>query len=403
MTNPEILGALANLHEMLRDLVGELPEAAANRPLDPRLGCMSWQLAQTVYRETYWLREAIGGDSDLTERVRHLFPDPLGPVEAEDAAAACAQLPPPSHLVAWAAEIHHEHLRRLATPGALPDHPLLAADRLPWFLLQENARAYERLLSLRLLHELEQQTDGYRSLAPLRPDLPEPETAAVTQGHYRIGSRLDPFAYDNELPPQAVELSSFRIARRPVTNAQYLAFMVEGGYRRLDLWDQAGQDWRGDAAPHPDSPLGWRRDESGNWYQMGLNGPADLAADGPVGGINRHEARAFAAWTAGLGGGHAGAVVQHEYQWEVAARAGLIDDTGRVWEWCANPFHPYPDFTPFGNLRASSVAFERGEGVLRGASMHTQRCLRRASYRHHAPAEDRTPVAGTRLVYPRGD
>lgn len=37
MTNPEILGALAKLHEMLRDLVGNLPEAVASRSLDPRL------------------------------------------------------------------------------------------------------------------------------------------------------------------------------------------------------------------------------------------------------------------------------------------------------------------------------------------------------------------------------
>jgi iron(II)-dependent oxidoreductase len=136
---------------------------------------------------------------------------------------------------------------------------------------------------------------------------------------------------------------------------------------------------------------------------MNLNGPADLPPDAPVNGINRHEARAFTVWAASLGGGHAGAVVQHEYQWEVAARAGLLENAGLVWEWCANPFHPYPDFAPFGNLRASIEAFERAEGVMRGASLHTQRCLRRASYRHHAPADDRTCVAGVRLVYPPGD
>ncbi len=403
MTNPEILGALANLHGILRDLVSGVPEATASRPLDPRLGCMSWQLAQAVYRETYWMREAIEGDSDLTDRVRHLFPDPLGPVTAEDAAAACAELPPPSHLIQWAAEIQNEHLRRLATPGVLPDHPLLAADRLPWFLLQENALAYERLLSLRLLHALEQGAGGYRALAPLQPGMAAPDTAAVTQGHYRIGSRLDPFAYDNELPPQAVELASFRIALRPVTNAQYLAFMEDGGYGEAGFWDEAGRDWLEGNTPRPEAPLGWQHDQAGNWYQMALNGPADLPPGEPVSGINRHEARAFAAWTAGLEGGHAGAVVQHEYQWEVAARAGLIEGTGRVWEWCANPFHPYPDFTPFAALRTSSAAFEGAEGVMRGASLHTQRCLRRASFRHHAPADDRTHVAGLRLVYPPAD
>lgn len=117
-------------------------------------------------------------------------------------------------------------------------------------------------------------------------------------------------------------------------------------------------------------------------------------------GLNRHEARAYAAWVAGLGGDHAGAVVQHEYQCELAARSGLLEGTGRAWEWCANPFHPYPDFTPFPDAETSSAAFEAGAGVLRGACLHTQRCLRRASFRHPRDAADRNGFAGLRLVYP---
>ncbi|MEI2707994.1 MAG: SUMF1/EgtB/PvdO family nonheme iron enzyme [Chitinophagaceae bacterium] len=65
----------------------------------------------------------------------------------------------------------------------------------------------------------------------------------MTQGHYRIGSREESFAYDNEFPPQAVELSSFRIAQLPVTNAEFLGFMAEGGYARPEFWDAEGQAW----------------------------------------------------------------------------------------------------------------------------------------------------------------
>ncbi len=101
-----------------------------------------------------------------------------------------------------------------------------------------------------------------------------------------------------------------------------------------------------------------------------------------------------------LGGEYAGAVVQHEYQWELAARSGLIAGTGRAWEWCANPFHPYPDFTPFPDPETSATAFDIDGGVLRGACLHTQRCLRRASFRHHRRSEDRAGFAGLRLVYP---
>ena len=54
----------------------------------------------------------------------------------------------------------------------------------------------------------------------------------------------------------------------------------------------------------------------------------------PISGICHHEALAFAAWTASLRAGLKGAVLQHEYQWEVAARSGRIGGTGRVWERC---------------------------------------------------------------------
>lgn len=396
----ELLGALSGLHTLLRDLVSGLPAAAANRCLDPRLGSPGWQLARAVYRETYWLREVVAGDSDLTDRVRHLFPADSGARDEGDLVAICARLPPPDHLVNWAAEIQEEHLRRLATPGALPPHPLLADDRLSWFLLQEAALAYERILALKRLDAIHRDFSDYRVTRPLVARGPDLDLASVTQGHYRIGSRGDPFAYDNELPPQAVELASFRIARRPVSNAEMLAFVEAGGYAHWALWDEPGRQWLDRVEPRPKAPLGWRRDQAGQWYEIHLNGPSDLPPDQPAGGLNRHEARAFAAWVAGLGGDHAGAVIQHEYQWELAARSGLLEGTGRVWEWSANPFHPYPDFTPFPDGETSQAAFEHGEGVLRGACLHTQRCLRRASFRLHRHPEDRTGFSGVRLVYP---
>ncbi len=44
------------------------------------------------------------------------------------------------------------------------------------------------------------------------------------------------FAYDNEGPRHRVYLEDFEIAERAVTNADWLEFMADGGYRRPDLW-----------------------------------------------------------------------------------------------------------------------------------------------------------------------
>ena len=408
MTNPSLLAQLGALQGLMRDLV---ETASDDSQVVPGLGTLGWYLGRSVYRELYWLREVVGGDADLSGRVRHIFATASSPVEGAtgrnepeaDPGALSTLLPPRQHLLRWAQEIQDEDLRHLATPGALPAHPLLAEDRLPWYLLQEAAKDFERMLSVRLLRRLGQpDSDDYRVGTPLtsQPPVRDADLVAVTQGHYRIGSRQEPFAYDNELPPQAVELSSYRIARTPVTNAQFLGFMEAGGYSASVLWDQEGLAWL--AANSVRAPLHWRQDPLGRWYGVGVAGPADLPGDQPVSGVNRHEARAYANWAATLGGIGAGAVLQHEYQWEVAARSGVIDGLGSVWEWCANPLHPYPDFVPFPDS-ASAQAFASGQASLRGASLHTQRCLRRASLRHWAGPAERHGFAGIRLVFPSAD
>jgi len=251
LTDPLILGQLSGLHGMLCDLATGVPASEANLRFHPELASLAWYLGRSVYRETYWLREVVAGDADLTQRVREVFvPGAL------DLETQCRRLPPIDHLLSWAREIQDEHLRRLATPGALPAHPLMREDRLPWLLLQEGARDYERMLAVLLARALDRPYASYGVRERLRARTPAPAFAEVTQGHYRIGSRHQPFAYDNELPPQAVELSSYRIAKRPVSNAEYLAFLEAGGYERGDLWSEEGRAWL--TASRAAAPWQWR-------------------------------------------------------------------------------------------------------------------------------------------------
>ncbi len=396
MTSATILGPLNAIHELQAQLLEDVPDADAHRQFHPELGSLAWYLGRGVYQELYWLREKITGDDDLSTRVAHLFTPGALPL-----AEQCAQLPPNDHLLNWAAEIWEAHLVRLANPGGLPPHPLLEADRLPWFLLQEQARHYESMLMVLQLRSLETPTDDYRVREPLRASPPHYATHLIDQGHYRIGARNEPAACDNELPPQAVELAPYRIATRPVTNGDWLAFMEAGGYDDPACWSQEGWAWRqNETGAHP---LTWRQDAQGQWYALGINGPADLVADQPVSGINRYEAEAFAKWAASLGGALEGAVLQHEYQWEVAARTGGIEMSGRVWEWCANPFHAYPEFEPWPSMENSQAFFDAGYVSLRGGSLHTQRVRRRTSARHRLRPEQRFGFAGLRLVFPPGE
>lgn len=393
MTSPQILGPLASTHERLCQLVEDLPASELHRRFVPTRPAIAWLFGRSVYLETYFLRELIGGDAELTDRVRHLFG---AGVEATPEIEA--QLPPKDHLLNWAQEIFDEHLTRLANPELLPHHPLLEHDWLPGYILQRHAQTYEQILAALAGRAQHMATDDYQVHSPLNARVPVNDSVRVEQGHYRIGAR-DGVAMDIEQPMQMVELHPFRIARQPVANAEYLAFIHDGGYQDLGWWDADGQTWLAQLTTH--APWHWRRDRAGHWYAIGLNGPTDLTADTAVSGLSAHEARAYAAWAAARGENMSGAVPQHEYQWEIAARQGLIEGIGQVWEWCANTLHPYPDYQTPQTSEACSKGLD-SDIVLRGACLHTQPSLRRASYRGHAPAAARDVFAGLRLVLPPG-
>ncbi len=83
------------------------------------------------------------------------------------------------------------------------------------------------------------------------------------------GSRA--FAFDNEGPRHKVYLEPFRLAARPVSNGQWIAFIADEGYRRPELWLADG--WAAVQAEGWTAPLYWERREDG---RMGADEPARL-------------------------------------------------------------------------------------------------------------------------------
>lgn len=389
----QALGALASTHQLLLQLVETVPPRDCNRSFDG-LPSAGWLLGRAVFTELHLIRGLVMGDDDLASRVRHLFADAApAPDDPEQ------PLPPQEHLLNWAREALDQHLIWLANPGQLPPHPLLEHGWLIWQLAQQHALTYERLLATITARSAQRDRGDYQVNEVLSAQLPADDSKRVEQGHYRVGAR-DGNGLANEKPAQLVELHAFRISRLPVTNAQYLAFIEDGGYRDAGWWDAAGRAWlqgSGSAAP-----WGWRQDAQAHWYGIGTNGPLDLHPDDAVAGLSAHEARAFATWAAASGAGLTGAVPQHEYQWEVAARLGDIELFGRSWEWCANAFHAYPGYAAPADPLLDSCAMDSDWQVLRGGCLHTQPSLRRSTFRRCALPGQRALFAGTRLVMPPG-
>ncbi|MEN8176710.1 MAG: SUMF1/EgtB/PvdO family nonheme iron enzyme, partial [Pseudomonadota bacterium] len=386
------LAALHQLHDMLVTLLESVPEKDTLRSYGQQSPPLAWLFGRAVYLELYWLRERVADDADLTGRVRPIFAD-----EALPLAERVSRLPPRDHLLNWALEVFDEHLMRLANPAMLPDHPLLREGWLVAYLIQVLSRYYEQMVVVLVERRLGDDLGGYQVHAPLVPRLPRAAAAEVTQGHFRIGAR-EGVVFDNEQPVMMVELSSFRIQADPVSNTEFLAFLVDGGYGQDALWSADGDAWR--RRTEPGHPHHWRRDAAGRWFGVGVNGPADLLPDEPAQGINAYEAEAFANWAAAKGEGLQGAVLQHEFQWEVAARHGHLGSAGKTWEWCSNILEPYDGYVAPEDAEMATPDFDGRHRSLRGAALQTPPHLRRASYRHSALPMQRNRLSGARLVLP---
>lgn len=288
-------------------------------------------------------------------------------------------------------------------------------------------QSFVPLIELGLNHEQQHQelilTDlkHAMSLNPLHPFVypragaPAGEASAFDWiafdgGLCEIGWRGNGFAFDNEGPVHEVFLRPFRLASRPVTNAEYAAFVADGGYRNARLWLSDG--WATVRREGWTQPIYWH-DIDGTWHEYTLSGlrPIDPAA--PVVHLSFFEANAYAEW--------AGARLPTEFEWEAAARdvaieghfadggafhptaakegAGLRQMFGDVWEWTQSAYAPYPGFKADADVVGEyNGKFMVNQLVLRGGSCATPPGHVRASYRNFFYPHHRWQFSGLRLA-----
>jgi iron(II)-dependent oxidoreductase len=257
--------------------------------------------------------------------------------------------------------------------------------------------------------------------------------AAIPGGRFMLGARpRDGFVFDNEKWAHPLEVAPFRIARAAVSNAEYAAFVDDGGYGRRELWSEDGWQWR--SAASLEHPVYWRRGTAG-WELRRFDRWEALPAHAAVIHVSWHEAQAYCRW--------AGRRLPTELEWEVAAAGepdgatlapvkrrypwgdvppdgtranldggalGAIDvgalpagDSafgcrqmmGNVWEWTDTVFESYPGFTPDMYQDYSQPLFGQTR-VLRGGGWATRGRLIRNTWRNYYGPERNDVFAGFR-------
>ncbi|WP_298211615.1 ergothioneine biosynthesis protein EgtB [Acidovorax sp.] len=219
------------------------------------------------------------------------------------------------------------------------------------------------------------------------------EWVRLDGGLVDMGHAGEGFAFDNESPRHRIYLAPYALASRLVTQAEWMAFMQDGGYEEPAYWLAEGWDWR--VAQGLSHPLYWHQLDDGTWHTFTLNGLQPVRGALPVTHLSYYEADAYARW--------AGARLPTEGEWEHAAPAGAQQGLEQLfataWQWTQSSYAAYPGFrVADGAVGEYNGKFMVNQYVLRGSSCATPPGHARSTYRNFFPATARWQYTGLRLA-----
>jgi len=260
-----------------------------------------------------------------------------------------------------------------------------------------------------------------------------PAMVSIPAGRATLGlSRQQPdgFGWDNEFASHQIDVPEFLIDKYMVRNAEYLQFVLAGGYDEPDLWKES--DWRWIQSHDIRTPAFWLKHDS-QWTWRGMFEELPLPLDWPV-YVSHAEASAYARWVNkslpteaqwhraayghpdGTEGDYPwgsdrpieGRGNFHFFRWdpspvdafaENVSAFGVAGQLGNGWEWTSTEFAPFAGFVPFPFYPGYSANFFDGQHfVLKGGSARTAAALLRRSFRNWFQPHYQHVYAGFRCV-----
>jgi formylglycine-generating enzyme required for sulfatase activity len=226
-------------------------------------------------------------------------------------------------------------------------------------------------------------------LKALTPPEFEPEMVLIPAGDFLMGSdpSVDKYAQEDEQPQHTLYLPDYYLAKTPMTNAQYAAFVQATGHKQ-------SRHWKGEKPPRgkEDHPVvhvswhdavaycNWLAEVTGRPYRLPSEAEWEKGARGTDGRLwpwgNQWDAKRCN--IGGRGTTPVGAYLQG------ASPYGLLDMAGNVWEWTRSAYKDYP-YDPEDGREDLEFAARR---VLRGGAFDLNAWYVRCAFR-----------GGTDLVY----
>ena len=408
----------------------DFDDAELGRQYSPLMSPLVWDLAHIGQQEELWLLR--DGNPD---RPGMLAPDVERLYDAfVNSRSSRANLPllPPSDARSYCGTVRNRVLDRL---DALSDDD-------PGFtfalVISHENQHDETMLQALNLRAGPPLLDAGAPLPPGRAGVAG-TSVLVPGGEFVLGvdAVTEPHSLDNERPAHVVDVPGFRIGRVPVTNAEYAAFVADGGYGDRRWW--SGRGWAHRVEAGLERPQFWGAD--GTRTRFGV--VETVPGDEPVQHVTYFEAEAYAAWAGATGAAPAGARLPTEVEWEKAAvwdpaterrrrfpwgsaepssaLANLGGDAlrpapvgaypagasaygaeqlmGDVWEWTSSDFTPWPGFRPMLYADYSAPFFGGDYKVLRGGSWAVGASILRPGFRNWDHPIRRQVFSGFRLAW----
>ncbi|MEX0980125.1 MAG: ergothioneine biosynthesis protein EgtB [Gemmatimonadota bacterium] len=445
LTPDEAIRLLSEARSYTLRLIDPLTEEELRAQHDSLMSPMIWDLGHIGHFEEVWLLEksraaagagvGFGGGEAPRDAADEGLRGIYNPFQHPRATRDRLPLPARADALAYLEQIRRKVLEEVPRLDFSSPDPLLRDGFVVALVLQHEYQHNETILQTLQLKE----GRPYPGLAPVDtpaprtepdsrtpdPDSDEPPGGVIPMdgamvrfpgGVVAIGTDDRTVAYDNERPLHMRRLEPFWIDVTPVTNAAFLRFVEEGGYRTRDFWSVAGWRWLENSGVT--APRHWKKGREGQWRVDVMGHDRPLRPHAPVCHVCWFEAEAYARF--------AGRRLPTEFEWEAAATwspdtgakqlfpwgdtpptpelanldsshfdcvavetypgnvspSGCSGMIGDVWEWTSSDFTGYPGFRPFPYPEYSGVFFGSEYKVLRGGSWATRPGAIRGTFRN---------------------